>query len=61
VPDWCAVGEGEIDYKGLFDALKSSGYTGVISLETHFKGTDGNIEAASRRSLENLKRLLEQA
>ena len=60
-PQWCNVGEGEIDYKGMLAALKASNYPGIISLETHYKGTDGDGEAASRRSLENLKRLLEQA
>jgi sugar phosphate isomerase/epimerase len=61
MPAWCAMGEGEIDYSGLFTALKSANYAGVIALETHYKGTDGNAETASRQSLANMIRLMEQA
>lgn len=61
MPVWCTVGEGEIDYKGLFAALKADNYAGLVSLETHYKGADGNAETASRSSLANMIRLMEQA
>lgn len=61
MPEWCAVGAGEIAYPALFAALKASGYTGAVSLETHYKGADGDGEKATRESLGNLKQLLDQA
>lgn len=61
MPAWCSVGEGEIDYPGLFATLKLDNYNGIVALETHFKGANGDAEAASRQSLENMIRLMEQA
>ena len=43
-PKWCVIGEGEIDYSGQFAALKKDGYSGHISLETHFIPTSGSGE-----------------
>ena len=60
VPEWTVVGEGAIDYAGQFAALKQSGYTGWISLETHYSG-HATKEASSRACLEGLKRLLSEA
>lgn len=59
--EWTVVGEGEIDYANHFRALKSSGYTGVVALETHFKAPGGDPETASRLCLAGLKRLVEAA
>ena len=42
--EWCVVGDGEIDYTGQFAALKADGYTGYISLETHYVPTTGTGE-----------------
>ena len=56
-PEWAIVGKGAIDYAGQLAALKSSGYDGWLSLETHYQGTSTK-EAASRVSLEGLQRLL---
>ncbi len=62
---WCVIGEGEIDYSGQFAALKRDGYTGWISLETHYKpetgsGPDskGTAEEGSRPCLAALRSLL---
>jgi sugar phosphate isomerase/epimerase len=52
------IGGGEIDYVGQFAALKESGYTGAISLETHYKGPNGDIESASRECLAALRKLI---
>lgn len=59
---WCVVGEGEIDYVGQFAALKRDGYSGYISLETHYipkhgSGVDGKgtPEEGSRPSLAALR------
>ncbi|MBC7804682.1 MAG: sugar phosphate isomerase/epimerase, partial [Akkermansiaceae bacterium] len=61
MPAWCPVGEGEINYPLLFAALKSDGYGGIVALETHYKGADSDPEKASRQSLANMIRLMEQA
>jgi sugar phosphate isomerase/epimerase len=54
---WTVVGEGDIDFKGQFDALKASGYSGVIALETHYKAPEGGPEASSRACLEGMIKL----
>ncbi len=64
-PQWCVVGEGEIDYKGQFAALKADGYPGYISLETHYvpdtgSGPNGKgiPEDGSRLCLASLNKML---
>ena len=57
--EWTVVGKGEIDYVGHFRALKEAGYTGVLALETHYKGPNGDKEEASRDCLAGMKRLVE--
>jgi sugar phosphate isomerase/epimerase len=52
------VGEGEVDYDGQFAALKDDGYTGYISLETHYRPFAGTAEQASRLCLQSLNRFL---
>jgi len=34
---YTAFGEGEVDYRGQFKALKKDGYSGYLSLETHWR------------------------
>lgn len=65
-PQWCVVGEGEIDYTGQFKALKQDGYTGYVSLETHYipqtgGGPDGKgtPEDGSRMCLAALRKFLD--
>ena len=41
-PTWGPVGEMGIDWKGQIAALKRDGYKGAISLETHWRGPDGD-------------------
>jgi sugar phosphate isomerase/epimerase len=55
---WVVVGEGVINYKGQFDALRRDGYTGWVSLETHAR-IDGDAEWASRLSLQALRQWIE--
>jgi len=64
-PQWCVVGEGEIDYVGQFAALKRDGYNGYVSLETHYvpktgsgEGGKGLPEDGSRPCLAALQRFL---
>ncbi|MGA2182925.1 MAG: sugar phosphate isomerase/epimerase family protein [Bryobacteraceae bacterium] len=56
---WCALGEGEIDWKGQLAALNADGYTGWISLETHWAGPNGNKLEASRICGHTLRALLD--
>jgi L-ribulose-5-phosphate 3-epimerase len=58
--EWAAMGSGTIDYVGQFRALKRDGYTGAMSLETHWRG-GGTPEESSRRSMAGLKGLLQRA
>lgn len=41
-PLWGPLGTQAIDWKGQIAALKNDGYTGFISLETHWPGPGGN-------------------
>ena len=51
--EWCGVGQGEFDHVGQIRALLADGYTGPLSLETHFK-IDGSKEKASAYSMTHL-------
>ena len=53
------MGEGDIDYMAQFRALKADGYSGYISLETHYK-PDNDSEKGSRQCLESLNRMLSE-
>ena len=55
---WSVVGEGDIDYVGQFDALRRDGYTGYISLETHYVPEGGTPEEGSRACLAALRRFI---
>lgn len=52
------VGEGEVDFKGQFETLKAEGYTGYLSLETHYRPFGGTPEQASRLCLQGINKLL---
>ena len=52
------VGDGEIDFKGQFAALKAEGYAGYLSLETHYRPFGGTPEQASRLCLQGINKLL---
>jgi sugar phosphate isomerase/epimerase len=57
-PIWCPLGEGAIEWKGQFAALKQDGYTGYINLETHWPGPDGNKLEGSKICGRNLKKMV---
>lgn len=57
-PVWCPLGEGDIDWKGQFAALRQDGYSGYINLETHWPGPGGNKLEGSRICGRNLKKLV---
>jgi len=58
--EWAAMGTGTIDFVGQFRALRRDGYSGVMSLETHWRG-GGSPEESSRQSMAGLKKLLQRA
>ena len=57
-PTWGPVGEMGIDWKGQIAALKRDGYAGAISLETHWRGEDGDRLKASVVCGRNLRDLV---
>ena len=59
-PKWAKMGAGVIDYVGHFRALKRDGYSGALSLETHWRGA-GTPEASTRQSMAGMKDLLQRA
>jgi sugar phosphate isomerase/epimerase len=58
--EWAAMGRGIIDYAGQFRAMLEAGYSGTMSLETHWKGA-GTEEESSRQSMAGMKELLKKA
>ena len=48
IPEWGLLGEMGLDWRGHMDALLRDHYAGWISLETHWRGPDGNRLEASR-------------
>jgi len=56
-PTWGPVGEMGIDWRGQIAALRRDGYTGWISLETHWTGPKGDKFEASTICGRNLKQL----
>ena len=59
--NWTKVGTGIIDYPGQLRALAEDGYTGVLSLETHYEVPGGGLEGATRESIAAVRVLCEQA
>jgi L-ribulose-5-phosphate 3-epimerase len=60
-PVWEPVGGGKIDYVGQFRALIRDGYSGTMSLETHYLNAAKNKEASSRESMEGLLKVIREA
>ncbi len=58
--EWAAMGRGIIDFVGQFRALVQAGYSGTMSLETHWRGA-GSEEESSRQSLAGMKEQLSKA
>ena len=58
--DWAPMGSGIIDWVGQFRALRKDGYTGALSLETHWHGA-ATPEESTRQSMRGMKELLKKA
>ena len=61
IPEWGPLGDMGLDWPGQIDALLRDGYRGWVSLETHWRGPDGNRLEASRMCGERLRRLVRDA
>jgi sugar phosphate isomerase/epimerase len=59
-PRWVELGTGDIDMLGQLKALKEDGYTGVVSMENHYKPEGGTAEDGVRASYAGLQRLMAQ-
>lgn len=57
-PTWGPLGEMGIDWKGQIAALVRDGYAGAISLETHWRGADGERLQPSIICGQNLRKLV---
>ncbi|MGH9372757.1 MAG: sugar phosphate isomerase/epimerase family protein [Vicinamibacterales bacterium] len=57
-PTWGPMGEMDVDWRGQIRALNSDGYTGWISLETHWTGPKGDKFEASTICGRNLRDLI---
>jgi sugar phosphate isomerase/epimerase len=59
---WEAVGRGDVDYVGQFAALRRDGYTGPLSLETHWHpagpGGQPDMIQDSKTSFEGIKQAM---
>jgi len=56
--EWAPMGKGIIDWAGQFHALKTDGYGGALSLETHWRLKGGTPEESTRQSMAGMKALL---
>ena len=56
-PEFGPLGEMDIDWRGQLAALARDGYGGGISLETHWKGPNGDKYEASVICARNLREL----
>ena len=57
-PTWGPLGEMAVDWRGQIAALVRDGYTGAISLETHWRGPNGDRLEASTICGRNLRALV---
>lgn len=57
---WEPIGSGDIDFAGQFEALKKMGYSGTLSLETHYRNAQHDIYQSSVESMDGLVRTLKK-
>jgi len=58
--EWAPMGGGIVDWLGQFRALARDGYSGALSLETHWRLKGGTPEESSRQSMSGMKALLQK-
>lgn len=54
---WGLIGSMNVDWRGQLHALDQDGYAGWLSVETHWRGEDGDKRQASIQSVRALQRL----
>jgi len=59
--EWAPMGKAIVDWAGQFQALKKDGYSGALSLETHWRLKGGTPEESTRQSMAGMKALLRKA
>lgn len=59
--NWGDVGAGEVDWTGQLSAMVRDGYTGMVSLETHWGGPGGDKFKGSTICARSLQRLVAEA
>ena len=59
--NWGDVGAGEVDWTGQLAAMVRDGYTGMVSLETHWGGPGGDKFKGSAICARSLQRLVAEA
>lgn len=59
--EWGDVGAGEVDWTGQLSAMVRDGYTGMVSLETHWGGPGGDKFKGSSICAKSLQRLVAEA
>ena len=55
---WAPIGSGSVDYAGQVDALRRDGYSGVVSVETHWRKEGASRLESTRETLAGLRRFL---
>jgi len=55
---WAPIGSGAVDYAGQIAALRSDGYAGVVSVETHWRKPGDAGPESTRETLAGLRRFL---
>ena len=54
---WACIGTGAVDYAGQIAALRSDGYRGALSVETHWRKPGDTGPESARETLAGLRRL----
>lgn len=57
-PRMVPLGEGEVDYRGIFGSLLADGYDGIVSIEPEYVDKKGGRPEGCRRSLHGVRRIL---
>ena len=55
---WAPIGSGSVDYAGQVDALRRDGYSGVVSVETHWRKEGASRLESTRETLAGLRAFL---
>jgi L-ribulose-5-phosphate 3-epimerase len=58
---WVRVGDGIVGWSEHLVALRDSGYTGYLSMETHYRAEPAGLETATRESVAALRDLAQTA